>query len=326
LNRATHKSEVLFSLLKDISGALDDEHTKRIDDVLKEFENDTPPPSPSVPTKSRDKRPRRTSSSDEMDRGRWAFDEAHVSSPVGSNEDLDSDFLEKDVLRDLGLSQTGYMGRNSQIQWMRVLQRKLDQPGGGPYDMSYAAPRDSEEASFKRSDASYERQKQSAGAGPLSDYYFYLDNTDINIDIDDPDVVPPVEIAKKLFESYQVAVHDPFRILNSSFEEELQTYYRLSQRGSTMNVCVKWKAILNLVFAIGARFSHLVGGDWRANGCNHHVYMLRATHFLGLNQTTTLICAPDISLIRVSVSVSYNPGVNLRLTIFRRPGFYPSTI
>jgi hypothetical protein len=93
-----------------------------------------------------------------------------------------------------------------------------------------------------------------------------------------------------------------------------------------MNVCVKWKAILNLVFAIGARFSHLLGGGQRADGCDYYVYMSRATHFLGLNQTTTLICAPDISLIRVSVSVSYNPGVNFRLTVFRRPSFSPSTI
>jgi hypothetical protein len=45
--------------------------------------------------------------------------------------------------------------------------------------------------------------------------------------------------------------------------------------------------------------------------------MSRAVHFLGLNQTTTLICAPDISLIQVSVSVSCNPGVNLRLTAYR---------
>jgi hypothetical protein len=49
-----------------------------------------------------------------MDRGRWAFDEAHVSSSVGTNEDLD--FLGEDALGDLGLSETGYMGRNSQIQ------------------------------------------------------------------------------------------------------------------------------------------------------------------------------------------------------------------
>jgi hypothetical protein len=312
LNRAVHKSEVLFTLLKDISDAFDDdEYTRRIDDALKEFEDDTPPPSPSVPTRLLDKRSRRTSSSDEMDRRRQAFNEAHVTSPVGSNEDLDSGFLEEDVLEDLGSSQTGYMGRNSQIQWMRALQRELHQPRGGPSDMPYAAPRDSEGPSSKHSDAPYESQKQSTGAGPLSDYYFYLDNTDINIDIDDPDVVPPVEIAMKLFESYQVAVHDPFRILDSSFEEQLRTYYRVSQRGGTMNVCVKWKAVLNLVFAIGARYSHLVGSDRPADGRDYHVYMSRAIHFLGLNQITTLVCAPDISLIQVSISVSCNLGVNL---------------
>jgi hypothetical protein len=244
-----------------------------------------------------------------MDCDRQAFDEAHVSSSVGSNEDLD--FLEEDVLGDLGRIETGYMGRNSQIKWMLTLQRKLDQSGGGLSDMPYAAPGDSEGASSKRSDAPYECRKQSAGAEPLSDYYFYLDNTDVNTDIDNPDIVPPIEIAKELFESYQQAVHDPFRILDSSFEEQLQTYYRVSQPGGTMNVCTKWKAILNLVFAIGARFSHLVGGDRRADGRDHHVYMSRAVHFLGLNQTTTPVCAPDISLIRVSVLVSYNQGVDI---------------
>ncbi|CAN9415083.1 unnamed protein product [Alternaria alternata] len=302
LREATHKSEVLSTLLEDIRGALDDEHTKRVDDALKVFENDMPSPSLSVRTNSWNKQSR-TSSSNETDCDRQEFDEAHVSSSVSSNEDLD--FLEEDVLEDLGSIQMGFMGRNSQIQWMRTLQRKLDQSGGGPSDMPYAAPRGSEGASSKRSDAPYERRKQLAGAGPLSGYYFYLDNTDINIDIDDPDVVPPVEIAIKLFESYQVAAHDPFRILDSSFEEKLQTYYRVSQRGGTMNVCVKWKAILNLVFAIGARFSHLVGCDRRADGRDHHVYMSRAVHFLGLNQTTTLICAPDISLIRATGLLSF---------------------
>lgn len=323
MNRAIHKIETLSTLLEDIRGALDDEHTKRIDDALKEFENDTLPLSPSVRAKPW-KKQLKMSSSDETNCDRQAFDEAHVLSVVGSNEDLD--FLEEEELGDLGSIETGYMGRSSQIQWMQTLERKLDQSGGGPFDMPYAAPRDNKGASSKRPDAPYEHQKQSASIGPLSSYYFYLDNTDINIDIDDLDVLPPVEIAIKLFESYQIAVHDPFRILDSSFEEQLQMYYRVSQPSGTMNVCVKWKAILNLVFAIGARFSHLVGGDRRADVRDHHVYMSRAVHFLRLNQTTTLICAPDISLIQVSVSVYYNPGANLRLTAYRRLGFSLSTI
>ncbi|KAJ5057392.1 hypothetical protein PSV09DRAFT_2431892 [Bipolaris maydis] len=110
LREATYKSEVLSTLLEDIRGVLDDEHKKRIDDVLKEFDNDKPPPSPSVHTKSCNTQSM-TSSSTKMDCDRQAFDDAHVSSSVGSNEDLA--FLEEDVLGDLGSIETG---RNSQIQ------------------------------------------------------------------------------------------------------------------------------------------------------------------------------------------------------------------
>ena len=141
MDRVTHKSEVLSTLLKDIRGALNDEHTKRFDDTLKEFENDTPPLSSSVNTRSWKKR-LRMPSSDEMDSDRQASNEAQVSSSVGSNEDLD--FLEEDVLGDLELIETGYMGRNSQIRWMPALQRKLDQSRGGLFEMPYAVPRDSE--------------------------------------------------------------------------------------------------------------------------------------------------------------------------------------
>ncbi|KAJ6200002.1 hypothetical protein J3E72DRAFT_307740 [Bipolaris maydis] len=150
LREATYKSEVLSALLKDIRGALDNEHTMRIDDTLKEFENDTSPLSPSVRTKSWKKRSR-MSSPDEIDCDRQAFDEARASSSVGFNEDLD--FLEED------------------IQCMPTLQRKPDQSRGGPSEMPYAVPRDSKGAASKRSDALYECQRQSAGAKPLSSFY-----------------------------------------------------------------------------------------------------------------------------------------------------------
>ncbi|EMD85617.1 hypothetical protein COCHEDRAFT_1147991 [Bipolaris maydis C5] len=168
LREATYKSEVLSALLKDIRGALDNEHTMRIDDTLKEFENDTSPPSPSVRTKSWKKRSR-MSSPDEMDCDRQAFNEARASSSVGFNEDLD--FLEEDVLRDPESIEASCIGRNFQIQCMPTLQRKPDQSRGGPSEMPYAVPRDSKGAASKRSDALYECQRQSAGAKPLSSFY-----------------------------------------------------------------------------------------------------------------------------------------------------------
>ncbi|XP_014553190.1 hypothetical protein COCVIDRAFT_40753 [Bipolaris victoriae FI3] len=73
LREATYKNEVLSILLKDICGVLDDEYKKRVDYVLKEFDNDTPPLSLSVHTKSWKKRSM-TSSSNEMNCDRQAFD------------------------------------------------------------------------------------------------------------------------------------------------------------------------------------------------------------------------------------------------------------
>jgi hypothetical protein len=203
LDRALHKIDVLSTLLKDIRGAVNDEYARRINEALKEFETDTPSLSPSALTKSWDEQQRMTSSSDVTDCDRQVFDEAHVPASMGSNDGLN--FLQEVLLENQKSNETGFMGHNSQIQWMRALERKLDQSGDGPSDMPYAAPRDSGEASSKHSDAPYERQKQSAVPEPLSTHYFCLDNTDINIDIDVPDIVPPVEIANEPFESYLVA-------------------------------------------------------------------------------------------------------------------------
>ncbi|KAL6152695.1 hypothetical protein ACJBU6_07882 [Exserohilum turcicum] len=129
LREAAHKIEVLSTLLKDIRGALNDENAKRIDDVLKEFEDDTPPLPPSVHTKSWNKR-LRPSSPNEADCDRQALNKAHVSSSVDSNKDLN--FLEEDVLENLRPIEANYMGCNSQIAWMTTLQRSQDQSGRGP--------------------------------------------------------------------------------------------------------------------------------------------------------------------------------------------------
>jgi hypothetical protein len=296
---ALHKSELLTALLKDIRLVLDEENVKRVDDALQQFEHDTPPSTPSVVTRaSTGSRPR--SSSNNVERDSQPPDEHQVSASVGSTEDLD--FLDENLLQDQGPSETGYLGRNSQVQWMRALERKLEQPAGGPPDESYAPPGDSEEAVERRAEAFHRRRQHSDNTGRLVDYYFYLDNNQMNhIENVDPDAVPSPEIAKNLFGFYQAAVHTPFRILDAEFETQLRTFYQMDQRSSTLNVSIKWKAVLNLVFAIGARYSYLVGADWRADDHDHFIYMSRAVHFLGLNKITTLVCAPEKHLIQVSI-------------------------
>jgi hypothetical protein len=132
--------------------------------------------------------------------------------------------------------------------------------------------------------------------------YLYIDKTKIDVvDNIDPDIIPPVDVAGKLLKLYQEAVHTPFCILDSQFEDQLWTYYRTVQRGVPMDTCPRWKAILNLVFAIGTSFSHLIGAVNKVDSRDHLVYMSRAVHFLGIGSIETFVGPPDNSLIQVTV-------------------------
>ena len=97
---------------------------KRIEDTLIDFEDDTPH-IPAEPIQLIRKRLRRASSFDEQDDNGPNFGEAQAAASVGSVEELD--FLEGDQLQNEDASETGYMGRNSQVQWLRSLQAKLRQ-------------------------------------------------------------------------------------------------------------------------------------------------------------------------------------------------------
>jgi len=229
--------------------------------------------------------------------------EAHVSASVGSNEDLD--FIQEDLLQnDDADNAAGYLGRNSQIQWLRALEVKLEQPEGEPAGMPYGPPGDTGEAFNERANALHARQNESENRGvdqqSFTGYYFYLDRNNIEIDIGDPNVIPSAHTAERLFEYYKKAVHSPFQILDDIFDAQLQMFYG-KQYSVTFQVCSKWKAVMNLVFAIGARYSHLVGAEWRADDRDHLVYMWRAVHLLQLDTMSTLVSHPDQSLIQVSI-------------------------
>jgi hypothetical protein len=294
---ALYKSEVLTTLLQDLRGVLNEEYGKLIDDTLQQFEDDTPPSTPSLPTRSTDKQ-WRSSSADVYGDGQ-APDDAN-----SENTNEDPDYFDEDLLQDEGPSETGYLGRNSQFRWIRTLQRKLEQSEGSFSHRPHGSSGDGEEAITMRAGALRHPPQQSSSSRPLKDYYFYLDKDHIDNDKSvDPDIVPSAETAHRLFKLYQDAVDTPFRILDDQFGNQLRTYYQLVQSGGAPNVCPKWKAIMNLVFAIGARFSQLIGTDWQADDCDHSVYMSRAVHYLELEKTITHICAPDKSLIQASVSL-----------------------
>lgn len=65
IESAIHKSDLLVTLLKDIRGSLDDEHGRMIDDTLHEFDDESPPPTPSALARSAGKQTRSQSADTE---------------------------------------------------------------------------------------------------------------------------------------------------------------------------------------------------------------------------------------------------------------------
>lgn len=70
------------------------------------------------------------------------------------------------------------------------------------------------------------------------------------------------------------------------------------RNGRAFLVPDKWRAHMNLLFAIGAKYSHLIGAEWRGDERDHLVYMTRAMHLLGLKDIVMAISGPDLELVQ----------------------------
>ena len=92
-------------------------------------------------------------------------------------------------------------------------------------------------------------------------------------------------------------VHDSFPILSrKTLEGQFCRCYTALQNGNTLRLTPKWHTILNLVFAIAAKYSHLVKANWRADERDHIVYQARAIAF-DLNDTT-MTSHSDVSQVQ----------------------------
>jgi hypothetical protein len=55
---------------------------------------------------------------------------------------------------------------------------------------------------------------------------------------------------------------------------------------------------MNLIFAIGAQYSHLINAVWAGDERDHRVYMNRAIRLLGLKDTLVVISGPDLRTVQ----------------------------
>ncbi|KAK7177687.1 hypothetical protein PSPO01_16265 [Paraphaeosphaeria sporulosa] len=233
--------------------------------------------------------------------------EARVSAETGSNGD--TDIVDEDLLRNEGRA-TGFVGNGSELQWIRRLQRQLDYPEGAlPAEGPYGPPGDNSEAALQRMKALQTRkelQERDFNAPlPTSTSSFYLDDDDVDVDYAvDPYELPSLDTAQRLVDSYLNTVQDSFPILpRSSFADNFRGYYQSVGQGLPLAAPNKWLAILNLVFAIGAKYSHLTEADWRADDRDHLIYQSRA-HILGLHGSP-LLSKPDLMQVQFTSLLAF---------------------
>jgi hypothetical protein len=187
------------------------------------------------------------------------------------------------------------------VQWLRSVQRQSQSQDAEPYGLPYGPPGTSEHASDERSRALHQR-RQEGGCAPIrhvTDATFYLDSDNIDMDIVvNPYELPDPEIAEQLLHCYLSTVHSTFPIVPPSFEDQVRRFIASQKQNRTFQVPDKWRALMNMIFAIGAKYLHLTSGEWHEDQRGHLVYMTRASHLLGMNSSIMFTSAPDLSLVQ----------------------------
>ncbi|KAF5852443.1 hypothetical protein GGP41_007844 [Bipolaris sorokiniana] len=185
------------------------------------------------------------------------------------NSDDGSQLLDEDLLRNSDSRATGFVGQNSEIQWLRDLKTQIGSRASEewerPYGSLYKLQGSNKEAVVQREDALH-TQQQSPKVGNISrvsDSTFYLDSDDLDVDIMvDPYELPSPETAEKLFDCYMRTIHDSFPIVSD--------------------------------------YAHLIQAEWRADERDHLIYMTRAIWILRLDKVATSLRAPSLPIIQAT--------------------------
>lgn len=226
-------------------------------------------------------------------------DESDASAGAGSTGALDR--TEEDFTRSEA-KHTGFMGKNSELTWMQRLRQ--ENKYGSP-------PRESADPEVRRREESATRQgkSHSSSAPPpphedgftIQDSSYFLDDLPVSThETVDAYEMPTREMANHLFDAYVKRVHPSFPIISKNV---LSLQYNKFVIGQLQRPPDKWLAILNTIFAIGARYSHLIQAEWQADDRDHTIYFTRA-RILSMNGDS-IFEPPDLQAIQVAGLMSF---------------------
>lgn len=193
--------------------------------------------------------------------------ENQVSARVGSVQSLDQ--IHEDYNLSAATRATGYVGKASELTWIQKLKRRT---AFGSDD------RDDGKLMFITGDGgvltSPHRDQFWSAETPVNESTYHCDDLSILFPGQvDPHGLPPRYISDSLFGVYLDTVHPGFPIIGkTNFISQYQRFFEVPD----VSAGDSWKAILNLILAIGARYSHLIQAEWRGDERDHLLYFTRA--------------------------------------------------
>jgi hypothetical protein len=197
-----------------------------------------------------------------------------IQAQPGPHEDFD--VMEDDPVQEGETA--GFVGKSSEIQWLRRLQSKTGHTGEVLVENQSA-----NEETYSQNAQSRERHQQHESRNPtkpiLSNFYLDSDDLlpDLSVRVFD---LPSRQMAERLLNSYLTTIQATFPILaEPPFQTQFEQLYASSPHPSSATNT--WLGLLNLVFAIGRRHLDLKEEVRSPDDQDHRVYWSRA-QFLGV--------------------------------------------
>ncbi|MCJ1397596.1 hypothetical protein MMC11_000791 [Xylographa trunciseda] len=270
--------QIYEQLLQELSASQDGATQARIERALEREPLSDDDETQSMPTSSKFNFAR-TEPTTEID------GESEVSAGVGSTGSLDR--INEDFNRSDSARATGFMGKISEVTWMHRMKDQLD---------SNAPPGDDQNRTLI--DGSQSSATHNDGLATSS---YHCDDLELlSADQVEPFELPPRQTAEFLLNTYLESVHPTFPIVGKlNFSNQVRNFFDNDQSRPGKH----WLAILNLVFAIAAKYTHLVKSEARGDERDHLVYFTRG-RLLGMDADSVL-AQPDLQRVQITALMAF---------------------
>lgn len=224
--------------------------------------------------------------------------ESLASAGAGSTGALDR--TNEDFTREQARS-TGFMGKNSEITW---LQRVREENKFGDDEPNVHGDKAQSQPGLRNpggsSDAQIPLAEGETGFSINESSYHMDDQAITTFEAVDPYEMPTRETAQHLFNAYITRVHPTFPLIG---KVNLSNQFHKFVNGSVQRPPEKWLAIVNLIFAIGATYSHRIKAEWEGDERDHLIYFTRA-RMLSIT-SETIFQHPDLQQIQIIGLMSF---------------------